>query len=421
MNEKAHELLFPKFSLYQSKKEHPNWKQLQIEAAHLALNIAKNMSTERKLFQGILFQKRKLLAIVKTFKNLLKNKIKMANGDHNFSPLFYIWTMTNNCNFKCSYCSDHRGGVYPDLFNKGFNKNLSTTQGMKLLKIMKEASAIYFCGGEPTTRKDLPELLAYTTKLNMFNMINTNGSLIGDLLLKPRYRNFLRQMDVIIVSLDGLNISELAKMYQSTESIARKVIRNILALRILQNFARFKLVVNDVITHTNIEDSVDVLNWSNDLKISYSPVSANIDNQPDWELLKNKEYLELADKILDRARQGYPMIASPRMLERLLKFKGFMCYPKTFYHIDYTGEVFWPCKAYKKAIKINILKYKNVKQVSKAGKSAIDASFFHGKGKEKCGGECAWMQDCVCDTYGMALREGIFDSGVLKEIRGLLR
>ncbi len=417
MNKKAHDTLFPKFSLYKPKKEHPNWEQLQFEAAHLAIDIAKNMGTERKLLQGSMFQKKKVLAIIKTFKNLLKNKIKMAKGDHNFNPLFYIWTMTNNCNFKCSYCSDHRGGVYPDLYNKGFNKNLTTAQGMKLLKIMKEASAIYFCGGEPTLRKDLPELLAYSTKLNMFNMINTNGSLICNLLLKPRYRNFLRQMDVIIVSLDGLNASDLAKMYQSKESIAKSVIRNILALRILQNFARFKLVVNDVITPTNIEDSMDVLNWSNDLKIAYSPVSANIDNEPDWNLLKDPQYNSLADLILKRAQEGYPMIASPRMLEKLLKFKGFTCYPKTFYHIDYTGEVFWPCKAYKKAAKINVLKYKNIKQINKVGKKAIDASFFY----KSCSGNCCWMQDCVCDTYGMALREGIFDSGVLKEIGGLLR
>ena len=67
---------------------------------------------------------------------------------------------------------------------------------------MKPSSAIYFCGGEPTLRKDLPELLDYSTKQNTFNMINTNGSLIGDLLLKPRYKNFLKQMDVIIISLE---------------------------------------------------------------------------------------------------------------------------------------------------------------------------------------------------------------------------
>lgn len=420
MNEKAHDILFPKFSLYQPKKGHPNWRHLQIEAARLAINIAKNMGTERNFFQGTLFQKKKILAIIKTFKNLLKNKVKMAKGDHNFIPLFYIWTMTNNCNFKCSYCSNHRGGVYPDLYNKGFNKNLSTAQSMKLLKIMKESSAIYFCGGEPTIRKDLPELLAYSAKLNMYSMINTNGSLIGDLLLKPRYRNFLKQMDVIIVSLDGLNTSELAKMYKSSELVARKVIRNILTLRILQNFVRFKLVVNIVIAPDNVEAGFDVLDWCNDLGLTFSPVSANIDNQPDWNLLKNPRYLALADKVLDRAEQGYPMIASPRMLEKLLKFKGFQCYPKVFYHIDYTGEVFWPCKAYINAAMINVLKYKNVKQVNKAGKNAISASFFHGKESNQCGGECAWMQDCVCDTYGLALSKGIFDSGVLKEIKGLL-
>ena len=55
------------------------------------------------------------------------------------------------------------------------------------------------------------------------------------------------------------------------------------------------------------------------------------------------------------------MIASKRMLEKLLKFKGLYCYPIVFDHIDYTGEIFWPCKAYKPAKMINILDYKNLK------------------------------------------------------------
>jgi MoaA/NifB/PqqE/SkfB family radical SAM enzyme len=345
----------------------------------------------------------------------------MAKGNHNFIPLFYIWTMTNNCNFRCSYCSNHRGGVYPDLYNQGFNKDLTTEQGRQLIKIMKDSSAIYFCGGEPTMRKDLPELLEYSTKLNMFNMINTNGSLIGDLLLKSRYRKFLTQMDVIIFSLDSLSVPSLIEMYKTSSSNAYKVLRNLLALRILQNYVPFKLVANDVINPANIEDSFDILDFCNDLGINFSPVSANIDNHPDWELLKNPKYITLIEKILERAKQGYPMIASPQMLEKLLKFKGFQCYPKVFYHIDYTGELFWPCKAYKNAIMINVLKYNNVKQINKEGRKVLDASFFHGKDPNQCGGECAWMQDCVCDMYGSALGKGFFDSGLLKEIKGLLK
>ena len=420
MNPRAFELVFPKFHYYSPKPYHPNWKKFHKEAGRLAIQIAKNIPRSKSPLDGSFFQKRKLLALLKTIKGLLINKRRMAKNNHNFIPLFYIWTMTNQCNFLCTYCSNHRGGKYPDLWHQGLNKDLSTAQGQELIKIMKDSSAIYFCGGEPTLRKDLPELLDYSTKLNMFNMINTNGSLIGDLLLKPRYKNFLSQMDVIIISLDSLRIPQLAEMYKVSINVARKVLLNILALRILQNFVHFKLVANTVITKDTIEESFDILDWCNDLGICFSPVSANIGHEPDRELLKNARYNELVDKILERSEQGYPMIASTKMLERLLRSGGFNCYPTVFDHIDYNGELFWPCKAHLNCPMINVLKYKNVHQVHKAAERLLNPTNFHGEGPEQCKGHCQWMQNCVTDAYARALIEGFFDSGILQEIQGLL-
>jgi len=416
MNERARAILFPRFNLYKPKDRHPDWKDLNIEAAQLALKIARNINLKKNPLDGTFFQKRKLLAIIKTFKNLIINKRRMAKDNHNFVPIFYIWTMTNNCNFRCTYCSNHRGGIYPDLFNQGFNKDLTTEQGMQLIKTMKESSAIYYCGGEPTMRKDLPELLDYSTKLNMFNMINTNGSLLGDLLLKPRYRDFLLQMDVIIISLDSLTIPQLSDMYKVSDTVSRNVLRNILTLKILQNYVPFKLVANTVITKETIEETFDILDWCNDLWITFSPVSANIDEHCDPELIKNPLYQKLVDKILERAEEGYPMIASKRMLEKLLRVTGFDCYPVVFDHIDYSGELFWPCKAYKNAAMVNVLNYKNVKQVHKAAEKQINPTNF----SKFCGGNCAWAQNLVTDTYARALTEGFFESGIFNEIRGLL-
>jgi len=420
MNKKAHEILFPKFNYYKPKEYHPNWKKLNMEAAQLALKIAKNAQLQSNYLQGTIFQKRKLLAIGKTVKTLIKNKLRMAKGNHNFIPVFYIWTMTNNCNFKCTYCSNHRGGIYPDLYNAGFNKDLTTEQGKQIIKKMKASSVIYFCGGEPTIRKDLPELLDYSTSHNMFNMINTNGSLIGDLLLKPRYRNFLMNMDVVIISLDSLRIPQLSEMYKVSDNVSRKVLRNILSLKILQNYIPFKLVANTVITHDTIEESMDILNWCNDLKITFSPVSANIDHEADYELLNKPEYKKLVEKILERAKAGYPMIASSKILEKILVFKGMNCYPIVFDHVDYTGEIFWPCKAYKDAEMINILKYKNLKEAHKAAEKLINPSFFHGKGPNQCQGDCAWMQNAVTDAYGEALRIGFLESRIIKEMISLI-
>jgi len=419
MSQRAKDLIFPEFRYYKPKSHHPDWDAMHREATRLAIKIARNISHTKTSLSSTFFQKRKALALLKTLKNLFINKRRMAKGNHNFIPIFYIWTMTNACNFLCSYCSNHRGGKYPLLYNEGLKHNLSTAHGKKLIKIMKPSSAIYFCGGEPTLRKDLPELLDYSTKQNIFNMINTNGSLIGDLLLKPRYKNFLTQMDVIIISLDSLNIPQLSEMYEVKNSISRKVIRNILALRILQNFAQFKLVANTVITKETIEESFDILDWCNDLNICFSPVSANIDHEPDYELIQNPRYQALVKKILERAKEGYPMIASARMLERVLMAKGLNCYPVVFDHVDYTGEIFWPCKAYPDCAMVNVLNYKNLDEAHKAAEKLINPTNFHGDAENQCKGHCAWMQNCVTDAYGRALL-GLFDSGILQEIQGLV-
>lgn len=413
----AHSL---EFSLYKPKETHPNWSQLQQEAVELAQKILANCNTTRSVKEKIGKRIRLSHAMWKTIRNLLRNQYKASHGSHNFIPLFYIWTMTNNCNFVCSYCSNHRGGVYPTLFRQGLTQNLSTEQGKKLIHIMRESSAIYFCGGEPTMRPDLPELLNYSTHQGMFNFINTNGSLIGDLLLKPKYKEFLKQMDVIIVSLDGLTIPSLATIYQSSEKVAQNVIRNILTLRLLRRYFPFKLVVNTVITKDNIEESLNVLDWCNDLQIHFSPVSANIDHEPDYALLKMPTYQQLVDTILERSKEGYPMIASYNMLRRLLKVEDLHCYPKVFYHIDHDGTVYWPCKAYPNAVKIPVLNHRNVSEVGKAGAEKIDPTNFHGDNPGQCNCHCSWMQNCSTDTYGRAINQGLFGSHVLKEIRNLI-
>jgi MoaA/NifB/PqqE/SkfB family radical SAM enzyme len=421
-NDKARSLLFPAFTLYTPKPGQPDWAALNKEAAHLAIQIL-NAKMPFSLLPRLNRMTRRLLAIVKTFRNFFSNKLKMARTNHDFTPLFYIWTMTNACNFTCSFCSNHRGGKYPLLFQHGETRNLSTAQGRRLLKIMKAASGIYFCGGEPTMREDLPELLDRSSKFDiaMFNMINTNGSLIGDLLVKPRYRKFLSQMDVIIVSLDAMTIPRLADICKTTESVALKVMRNILALRILKNYFPFKFVINIVIGQGNYQDANDILDFCNDLGVTFSPVAENIVDRPDRELLASPGYQELVKKILSRADQGYPMIASSYMLDRLLNARFTSCFPRVFDHVDHDGKLFWPCKTYPNAIMVDVMEHRDVKDVHAAAARAIDPTYFHGKGQGKCNGECAWMQDCVTDFYATGLVHGLIDGKVFKEIRGLLR
>ena len=59
--------------------------------------------------------------------------------------------------------------------------------------------------------------------------------------------------------------------------------------------------------------------------------------------------------------------------------------------------------------------------VHEAAGKLINPNFFHGNGPNQCKGDCAWMQNCVTDAYGEAMKLGFLDSGILKEMAALMR
>ncbi|MHA1794051.1 MAG: hypothetical protein ACTSVI_15520, partial [Promethearchaeota archaeon] len=84
--------------------------------------------------------------------------------------------------------------------------------------------------------------------------------------------------------------------------------------------------------------------------------------QPDKKFMNDPNYKSLVETILERTSAGYPMIASRNMLDRLLNVKFTECFPTVFDHVDNDGKMYWPCKSYPKALKLNVLDFKNIKQ-----------------------------------------------------------
>jgi 12,18-didecarboxysiroheme deacetylase len=70
---------------------------------------------------------------------------------------------------------------YAHAKNKSFNNELDTKTGMNLIDDLANfgTPVILFSGGEPLTRKDLPELAAHAVKRGMRAVISTNGTLIS--------------------------------------------------------------------------------------------------------------------------------------------------------------------------------------------------------------------------------------------------
>lgn len=90
-----------------------------------------------------------------------------------------VWNMTRRCNLKCVHC-------YAQAKDVEFKDELSTEEGKALIDDLAAfgSPVILFSGGEPTMRKDLPELAAYAREKGMRAVISTNGTLIDKSLAK---------------------------------------------------------------------------------------------------------------------------------------------------------------------------------------------------------------------------------------------
>ena len=104
--------------------------------------------------------------------------------------------VTLRCNAVCPFCS------FPLLPNNLVSKEM-TTQQIKMIidQIAKlGVTSLSFTGGEPTLRKDLPDLVYHAGVVHDFmNGVATNGYLMPSLL---KQNGRLEGLDYILLSLD---------------------------------------------------------------------------------------------------------------------------------------------------------------------------------------------------------------------------
>ena len=108
-------------------------------------------------------------------------------------PSFAIFQITAGCNLRCKYCGADSTEPAED--------ELTTEEIYALVRNLKRAGTTYLSlgGGEPTLRKDLLEIIAYTSPILGVGMV-TNGILIDE-----EYACGLKYagLSVVDISLDG--------------------------------------------------------------------------------------------------------------------------------------------------------------------------------------------------------------------------
>ncbi len=397
------------FDRYQPRENHPDWATLSAEAAALADALRPTLHKPRRSLSE---RRRRIRSYATAGRNFVANRRLARRGREDLRPLYFIWTMLRSCNFACDYCDDHRGSKYPDLSNKGV---LDTEQGKQLLRVMRTRTpSVYFAGGEPTMRKDLPELTRAARDLDYYPIIiNTNGSTLDRQLKKESWRGWLADMDVIIVSLDALELPVLETMWRYKRP--NDVLRNLLLLRELADEMNFKLMVNAVIQPGAVHHARDVLDFANDLGIYFCPVPMNVGPALDGTLRSDPEYAAFGKLILDRIDEGHRISGSRRMNERLLGGHRIDCRNTLKPHVDYDGNLYWPCKASVKVdpARINVLDYDDVDSLYADAAAAIDPTNF----QDRCGAQCNWAQNYSTDAYAHGLKHPL---SLVGDVRGFL-
>lgn len=117
-------------------------------------------------------------------------------------PFFVQYSLLNTCNARCGYCNCPARE----------DPRLSLEQHRAVLAELARLGAVRvkFLGGEPLLSPDLGELVRHVRRLGMRSAMVTNG------LLVPQKMDIVREIDEIIISLDGSREAHDAQRGQGT-------------------------------------------------------------------------------------------------------------------------------------------------------------------------------------------------------------
>jgi Fe-coproporphyrin III synthase len=200
-----------------------------------------------------------------------------------------VWNVTRTCNLRCVHC-------YSDSFAQRYPGELTTDQAKGVIDDLVGfgVSALLFSGGEPLTRPELLELMAYATSKGLRVTLSTNGTLIDeDVAAKLKA---IRLMYVGI-SLDG--IGETNDLFRGKKGAFDAAVRGIHACQIVGQKVGLRLTL----TRRNCMDLHDIFNFIEAEAIQracfYHLVYTGRGNRADE--LTNEEIRRAMDIILERA------------------------------------------------------------------------------------------------------------------------
>lgn len=293
----------------------------------------------------------------------LLNLTKIASGQRTLDPRMAIYYVTTQCNLNCSYCED---------FGARRNPNLAAhppyEKARRILQVIRSGvDALWLTGGEPLLAPHLADLMEFARRELRFRRLTliSNGTLL------PSRPEILPLLDRLVISLDSLEPSAWSAL-NLPAGYAESILDIVRATAARQQEHGFSLVLNAVITPESLQSASAenplsayraLLDFCVEHKVavSFSPQSVN--NWPRYELTVSPVYRALIEALIQRKREGAPILGSRAYLETLLRVQPYDCYPTLIPRILPGGELEYPCRPIAKAggeqggREINLLDY----------------------------------------------------------------
>ena len=301
---------------------------------------------------------RKRTGVVSAARTILHNQFRYrVLGRKDLRPMYVVWHVTLRCNLACSFCDDGAGKKYPEVRYP----ELSTGEACRLLKLIRSACrSIYFTGGEPLVRKDLPSLLEYSRQLRFWPIfVNTN------LTLRKPLEEAVENIDVLVVSLGSAEESRY-DLVIGKRGQTRKIVENLKFCAARQAQGGMRVVVQCVICAGRVADARTVLALCRQHGIWFSPAPEVRGTEVDPRLLADPGYDRLVDDILAAKKAGARIYGSFQGLETLLRVRPFTCHPTLAPQLYPNGDLFYPCKPLRR-IAANVLETGCFEEAWRAG------------------------------------------------------
>lgn len=182
--------------------------------------------------------------------------------------------ITNNCNLKCSFCSEVKR-----------KRRFMTTEEFEniLIKIKDYTDYIYFhIKGEPLLHPNIIEFLRLADKYNLKVNLTTNGTLFSKVAKELSECNSLRKINFSLHSENSLD-NYCEEIFKNVELLKDKIIiYRLWTLKNNQLDSKSQEIVNKIRKYYNLpQETVDKIYTSNNIKIK-STIYVDKDNEFSW-------------------------------------------------------------------------------------------------------------------------------------------